>query len=272
MNIQDYFIAKTKPIQYPRNHFKTITVEGDWIHLQSFTLEDAYLPDASDKERHAAIVKEWSDYGDKVLTDNTMLYTALAAIEEALQGERLYYASPIMQELYIVPENQIHHKIHGDDFTDKLTRLYLLFLCYKEIIWEQRCLTAGQIAYIRTPGSKDDALPRSTICWEYVNFILTMFHNGQITTEMRMDQATLYEVQKAPTLYHALLYQLLLHIAAGKEGLDGYHIAECQSCHQPFKKKHGNAKFCELCGRNSERVRAYKRSKKEAAHAQENNP
>lgn len=268
MNIQDYFIAKTKPIQYPRNHFKSVTVDGEDIILQPFMLEDSYLHDASDKERHEAIVREWCDYGNKTLTDNTMLCTALTAIEKTLQGESLYYTTPIMQELYTV----VKGKLHVDDHINKLTQLYLLYLCYKEIVWEQHCLTADQIAYMRKTLFKEEALPRSVLCWEFIAYILTMFHSGTVTTELRLDPPTLYEVQVAPSLYHALLYQLILHIASGKEGLDGYHIAECQSCHQPFKKKHGNTKFCELCGRNSERVRDYKRREKEKQHAQENNP
>lgn len=268
MNIADYFIGRTKPIEYIRNHYKTVSMEGDWIVLEPFQTKDAYAEDASDEERHQAIIREFRDYGIRTLSDNHMLCTALAAVESALEDGKACYTRPIMQELYPAMTT----RIHKDDFTAHITALRLLFLCYREIVWDEPCLTSDQLAAIRRICSPEEEAGRSAICWEYVSYVLTFFHDNAIESRLKMNPPTLYEVQRARSLYHALLHQLLLHIAAGKDGLDGYHLAECQSCHQPFKKKHGNTKFCILCGRNSERVRDYKRRAKEKQHAQETHP
>lgn len=268
MNIADYFISKTKPIEYQRNHYKTVSVEGDWILLQHFRAEDAYSEGASEEERHQAIIHEFHNYGIQTLSDNHTLCTVLTAIENALNSGRLYYKDPVMQELYPA----LKTKVHKDDFTNNITILYLLYLCYREIVWEESCLTDEQIAFIRKLCNLEEQTEHTSVCWEFIPFVLTMYHSDTIVTDIRLSYPTLYEVQRASSLYSALIHQLILHLAAGKGGLDGYRLAECQSCHQPFKKRHGNTKFCSLCGRNSERVHDYKRRRKEAANAQETHP
>ena len=268
MNTADYFVANTKPISYHRNHYKSVTVEGDWILLQPFELKDACPPDATDEERKEALRRELLEYGAQTLNDNRLLSTALTAIEDALNMQSLPISAPIMIELY----PPLTQRLHKDDFGYNLTTLYLLFLCYRELIWEEDCLTSEQLSYISELNHFFDSPSRSDLCWEFISFVSCMFHDHSITVQMRIAPPDICEVQNADSLYYALLHQLLLHIAAGKEGLDGYHLAECQSCHQPFKKRHGNTKFCSLCGRNSERVRDYKRREKEAQHAKESNP
>lgn len=268
MDTADYFVANTKPISYPRQHFKSVTVEGDWILLQHFDLEDEFPPGTTSEERKEAFRRELREYGTQTLNDNRLLASALTAIEDTINIQSFPISSPIMMELY----PPLTKKLHKDDFAYNLTILYLLFLCYRELIWEEHCLTSEQLTYISELNHFSDSLTRSDLCWNFISFVSCMFHDNSITVQMHIAPPDIREVQNADSLYYALLHQLLLHIAAGKEGLDGYHLAECQSCHQPFKKRHGNTKFCPLCGRNSERVRDYKRREKETRNAQESNP
>lgn len=270
MEIADYFIAKTKRISFQRYHIKSVTLDGDHLFLDYYTLTNVYPPEATSEERKRAILQEFRDYGSRHVEDNKLLISALTAIENTYTSGQFNFSLPILRELF--PKGA--HKILIDDYKYRIEVLYLLYRSYRVLIWGEANLPAECISRIKLLcGTPWDCTPHDH-AMSFLNFTLTMEHDHTIESSFSIDPNTgeLTEVLRADTLYDALIHQLLLHIAAGTKGLDGYYLAECNSCHKPFKKRHGNTKFCPLCGRNSERVRDYKRREKEAQHAQESNP
>ena len=270
MEIADYFIAKTKRISFQRYHIKSVTSDGDHLLLDYYTLTNICPHDATREERKKTIMQEFRDYGTRHVEDNRLLVSALSAIENSFTSGQFNFSLPILRELF--PKGT--HKLLIDNYKYRLEVLYLLYRSYRVLIWGDTHLPSECISHIkRLCGTPWDSTPHDH-AMSLLNYTLTMEHDHTIESSFSIDPDTgeLIEELRADTLYDALIHQLLLHIAAGTKGLDGYYLAECNSCHKPFKKRHGNTKFCPLCGRNSERVRDYKLRGKEKQHAQESNP
>lgn len=271
IQIIDYFCSNTKEILYCRNHFSQIQEKDGNLVLTPYQIGDNIPDDASPLERRLEFIHEVSQYYECSVRDNKLLVRALDEIEKCLESGQWDFTRGFLVE--ILP-------FHGQTLSKEyiissLTVLYMLFQCYKVIVWDEKKLPAPYDKMIDDEIKYSDA-PHHTLverCRDYVCYATSLFVDSNITTQIHTDGYTFQEVLQSATLYDALFYQMLLHIAAGKEGLNGYSIAECKSCHQTFKKKHGNQKFCQVCSQNSERVRAYKaRKKEESAHAPQIHP
>lgn len=267
MNIADYFVTKTKPIVYTRNHFASVKIVNDEIELVPFILLDQ-VQGLTREEKRARFIAEMQEYGSKTIIDNKKLVCALSAIEKFL---------PLMNSADTLPTEIIEllsfasGEIDKRWFFDELEQMYLLYRCYRVLIWGEEQMPERYLTAIKKEVILHDAERNSVIdwCWEFVQYVCQMVQDESVRIEYKIHPPIIEESLYTKTLYHALMHQLIMHIAAGKEGLDGYQLAECQSCHKVYKKRHGNQKFCPYCSRNCERVRAYKHRKKEAAHANE---
>ena len=102
---------------------------------------------------------------------------------------------------------------------------------------------------------------------------------AKMTVSLKVDQKTkmgiitdIKEVLHTDSLYNALIYQLLMHIAGGDEKITGSY-GVCASCGNTFFREFKHKKYCKDCDKPSERVKACRAKKrKEAANAQETHP
>lgn len=270
MRVADYFCSTTKEIRYLRHHFMQVKECDGKISLTRWHLSEGIPPDATPEER----MNEIKMIEPQSLHDNALLIRAIEKIGKALDTEQWNFTGGFMWQLLpLYGEEEVLDKqiIIGD-----LTALYMLFQCYRVLIWEDQSIPEAYQKIIRqdfpqaNEQSFNDQPSLEDICRYYVENMTSMRNIGimsqiQLTSQIQTDDGeTFREVIVAETLFEALFYQMLLHFVAGKEGLNGYRLEECQSCHEIYKKRHGNQRFCPQCSRNSERVRAYKARKKEA--------
>lgn len=268
MKIADYFCSRTKPIRYVRNHYKTAARQGNKVVVEHFALADWII--GNDQVRQSKLapgiyaMRQEVAHTQRRLDDNAELIENLQLIDDAIRRDKLRLAAECLQDLF--PPRV--REIDLGEQEDRLRLLYWLFICYRVIVWEEASYPTGVIEQMKSQfqHSLHPAWTDTEICWHFVSFVSMIIQDRTMHASLVVADHAVTEVLRAESLYDALIYQLLLHFAAGRAGLDGASIAECQGCHQPFKKLHGNQKFCPLCGRNSERARDYKARRKEAHH------
>lgn len=272
ISIADYFCSNTKEIIYTRNHFKHVEEVDGGIFFTFFDTPFGDLPkNMSYEDKCLEVRRIESEYLFCHLRDNTLLIRALKEVERCLNSGQWDFTHGFLLEILPYYPSEVMDKEYC---ISSLTTLFLLFLCYKVIVWSEKNISDVYLNMIKDVNfwiPEEATLDKR--CRDYVVYATALFADSNITTQIWTDGYTFQEVLHSKTLFDALFYQMLLHIAAGQAGLDGYQLAECQSCHQTFKKKHGNQKFCPQCSKNSERVRAYKaRKKEESVHAKKIHP
>ena len=271
MDIEEYFRSRTREISYHRNHFERVWVENGCIHMEHYRYQDHMPADSAPEEMRIAFIEEMKIYGIQTLCDNRQLVMALETIDAADNSGVWDATSGFLQEL--LPSS-------GKSFTletwvDNLRSLMMLFHCYRVIVWEEQQLPATYQAFLADVIELTDAIhaPLEEQCWEFISYMIMVFNDETISSGMHVNGHALEERLSARSLYSALVYQLLMHIAAGKDGLNGASIAVCESCRQAFLKEHGNQRFCKICRTPSNRVRSCRQRKKEAdTHAPQINP
>lgn len=271
VNIEEYFRSRTREISYQRNHFERVWVAGNDICMEHYLYQNHMPEDAAPEDERLAFIKRMQGYGRNTLCDNRQLVMALEAIADAETSGVWDATSGFLQELLPYWRLSIPMRTWVDD----LRSLMMLFHCYRVIVWEERQLPAAYRAYLAEIIKLTDAIsaPLEEQCWEFISYMIMVFHDETITCGMHLNGHVLEERLSARSLYSALVYQLLLHIAAGKDGLNGASIAVCESCRQAFMKEHGNQRFCKICRTPSNRVRSCRQRKKEAtAHAPQDHP
>lgn len=270
MDVSEYFCHNTKTILYSPSWVKECAINRYHVSftLLAVTEFESITPETVTKEQQNRILTELMQVEPRTLCDNTELIAALRLIESVYGG--------ISGKWYIIKDLISHRLQRSKDRSfllashrSELERLYKLFVCYQVLVWEETNVhqkAMQDIIEMAKREKKAIEISPYDACCSYLSSHANKYTAPEHRFEVKNGQ--LLEFIKARSLYDALVYQILLHIAAGKAGLDGCSLAECVTCGKAYKKKHGNQKFCPICSRNSERVRAYKQRKKEAqSHA-----
>ncbi len=269
LRINDYFISKTKHILYDRNHYKAIRDDNTFITVEFF---DYHSLAQQHHDKKALFQQYMHEYGIKSIEDNTLLISTLTEISKVIDINKdiSYSYNQLSIPAYkfvdgIFPDlfPPFQTTIHVNDFKDNLLSLFSLFVCYRVIVWKENNVPQACVHYIKSTTFSHN-LSLLEACWKYVDYISTMLLDDRVYVEFSIHNGILHEQTYTYSLMNALLYQLLLHIAAGENGIEGHSLAECAKCHDSFIKKHGNQRFCKKCSRNSERVKDYKARRKAA--------
>lgn len=283
VNVSDFFHAKTVPILYHRIPDGKLEVVNGCICLSD-------PPDYPEPEGSLSLREQISAYHEFYysnyigsLVDNSMLSHTLAIIENLyeedsfsqLPRDLLYLGYYRVQEHY--PHNQIAY------VKRMIRELYGTYLCFKHIVWHDTAAYNKLLHHVITPYNAKKEEPYQIgihanscdTCWAFLQHTAKEFNSdsASIFTAVKIVNNAIVEYRVAYTLAEALLYQLLLHISAGEEGLNGCKLSECELCHEPLIKLHGNQRFCKKCASNHMRVAAHRSKKKGAsANAPKNNP
>lgn len=272
MNVEDYFCSTTKEILYQANYFKQVEERNGKLFIQQRRIGEDVTPDSTPLERLNAASEMLALHS---LRDNKLLVRTIKKIGKALDTDQWDFSEGFMWQ--ILPSYHGTEEMDKQIFVDDLTALYMLFQCYRVLIWEEQSIPEAYLKIIRQDfprsngQSSNDQPSLEDICRHYAES-MTANRITDIASQIWLDDGEIFrEVLVAGNVFEALFYQMLLHFVAGKEGLNGYRLEECQSCHGIYKKKHGNQRFCPQCSCNKERVRAYRerRNKKKEAVAHE---
>ena len=256
--------VQTKPIQYVSNIPFRFTTEGDRIV-------------ACPNEEYSLVSKSGTtihfNSTSRILPDNAQLIQHISYIEKAIQENSLADCCLVLSELLLPPLDE-----HGNpqwltiaDQTDRLMCLYCLYQCVIHLVWHLPISSTEAIQFMREcvqpAGNSIEAL-----CWSFTSYVNLMLQEDSIHVLTILNPPTINEVLHTKYLYNALIYQLLMHIAAGDKGVSGSY-GVCTACGNTFFRAFKHKKYCEDCDKPSERVKACRAKKrKEAQHAQESNP
>ena len=243
--IKNHFVTNIRPVAY------TISEQRTGRHK--------FLPDWS-------LVEEIKTETD-ILSDNALLIHTLEIAEQIVRQD-------IVDDLHTWSGMKYSGSdMHIADYYMDYFELYLLYLCYCRLVWEEdissekRCLKYLRDNFNAQSDNLDDQ------CWAYI-----WRGSDSITTQISFggddDTKTIHEYIHCPNKFNALQTQLFLHIAKGKTALEGRSVDTCSRCGEKFIKEHGNKKYCALCASVAGRSKAYRTRKKEAKQnaAKENNP
>ena len=288
MNISDFFISQTRPIAYSKMPEGTWTIKDDRIELIT---PPPFFDPRDDSLTHKQLSELYSKHYENnylgELKDNTYLVNYLSCIESFYLSHEDEFPNVLYELGHYRPANG--SLSNRTTWVHTLTEdIYAAFLCYKFLIWEDDAAYSTLLSKILIPWNNqleqdrfayEDQYPihedPNKTCWDYLKRCSHWFgeQKNSINCGIRVKNGKLEEYIIASTLGEALLYQLFMHISMGKEGTcKKYKLANCELCHSPFVKKHGNARFCEKCSKNDVRVASHRSKRKEARNAQESNP
>lgn len=202
----------------------------------------------------------------RTLSNNEVLVHYIEKIGSAIRKNTLLTSCLELTEL--IPTG--YKEISIDTQIDDLLNLYSLYHCFLCLVWHIPItdpVISDHIKKTVFPVIND----QEHLCWSFVSFVTIMLMDEKIKTILVTNPPIIREVLHIDSLYSALLYQLLMHIAAGEEGTKG-SFAICESCGETFFRERKHKKYCTYCDRPSERTRACRAKKKEVPHAQEIHP
>lgn len=261
---RDILQVQTKPIQYVSNIEFRYTIEGDRII-------------ALRNEAYSLVVNNGGairfNSPSRTLSDNTQLVQHISFIENAIHDNSLEDCCITLSELLPRPNAEHTHPQWTTiaDQTYRLMCLYCLYQCVIHLVWHLPISSTEAIQFMREcvqpVGNSTEAL-----CWSFTSYVNLFLQEESIHVLTILNPPTITEVLHTEHLYNALIYQLLMHIAAGNKGVSGSY-GVCTACGNTFFRAFKHKKYCEDCDKPSERVKACRAKKrKEAQHAQENNP
>ena len=175
--------------------------------------------------------------------------------------------------------------------------LWSLYCCYRAIVWdldlsdedkfilavvvlaeaqpymEERCFDEGQkesfVASWKNVLHRKDV---TALCWTALDVIFdTILDDIDIYPMCREnigidpDKHTIVIFPLLDNAYHAMCYQLLLHIKGGQELTRGRAKVICQDCGKEFIRESAKFRYCEDCRKLTRRVARARAKKKEAA-------
>lgn len=275
MDISEYFRSNTRELLYTPNSIDSISIKQNIISIHHHTLDDTLEKGVSTIEEKKAFFDELFSLGPRKLVDNKVLIQTLKTIEHMTESEEWSFNSPEL--IRLLPSNPQCVTISVGDFCDELIALYLLFIAYRVLIWEEEnipkhWITALKRTQLLLAGPFNTLADR---CREHIHMMNLMVQDSQVHTTFYFDDdLKLRDRIEVDSLYNALVHQLMLHIAAGSEGLENGRLATCERCLKAFVKIHGNQRFCKDCNHPNIRANECKarKRKKEAANAQEKHP
>jgi len=207
-------------------------------------------------------------------SDNSILIQVLEAIEEAPDLPEMLLEKLVKN--YHIGNIELAHGytyIPVSTLREELYNLYLLYICYRILVWGEKL---EDIDYIwrnrfhlkiesRTYETDRD------LCRAFLTFLIECDVSCNMVFIMN-ESGNLQRMYECNTVDDALVYQLFLHIEAGEDGLNGYSLARCKRCGSTYPQATRKFSLCAICRKPSERTRACREKKKEAQHAQENHP
>lgn len=159
---------------------------------------------------------------------------------------------------------------------EELNNLYLLFICYRILIWNEKLSSIGPLWKERLRRKAEQASVISSNEHELCTGFLTLLIQNDVscnTVFTMTESGELQRIYECNTVDDALIYQLFLHIEAGEKGRNGYTLAHCKRCGAMYPQETRKYSLCDICRTPSERTRACREKKrKEALNAQENHP
>ena len=183
-------------------------------------------------------------------------YGLIIPSDDQYRGSRL-----CNEEIYKSTE-PIHYSFSIIAALGCLTDLYFYFLCWKENLGVLSDLEVDLLKKMYTllcPDGYKETLHE--FCMETIKCIsachYTKMHATYATDGMPMMTV---EISHVLDLAFAAMHQIVL---MGERALDGKKIKQCKKCGEHFIQYHGAQKYCEKCGTNAERVKDYRRRKKE---------
>jgi len=254
---KDMLQIQTKAIQYVSNIALDFELEGSTIHVQP-------------KKNHGIVRRDGNTISFEstayTISDNTILAHYIEKIGAAINKNTLRQSCLELTELLPNRFREIDIETQIDD----LLSLYALYHCYLRLIWDIPINNQAVLDHLKKYSQPliDD---QEHLCWGFVCFVRLMLVDESITVNLIVNPPDISELLHTHSLYIALLYQLLMHIAAGKNATHG-GFATCESCGNTFFRERRHKKYCDLCDRPCERTKACRAKKKEAQHAQESNP
>lgn len=258
INPRDILQIQTKPIQYNTNMAYSFYQEGTIIKTRR-------------NENYQFVTKQngaiMLTSTVRTITDNSVLAYYINCIETAIENEELDNACLTLSEL--LPS--ISKEISIDDQSYRLMCLYCLYQCVIHLVWH---LSISSQAAIRYMEKIVQPVGKSTedLCWSFTCYANMFMQDQAINILTIVNPPDIKEVLHTDSLYNALIYQLLMHIAGGDEKITGSY-GVCASCGNTFFREFKHKKYCKDCDKPSERVKACRAKKrKEAANAQETHP
>lgn len=255
---RDILRVQTKPIQYASNIAFRYTIEGDRI-IASRNEEYTFVVNKGDTIHFNST--------SRTLHDNTQLTQCIGFIEKAIQDNSLEDCCIALSELLPRPPDETTIA----DQSYRLMCIYCLYQCVIHLVWHLPISSTEAIQFMREcvrPVSKSI----EALCWSFTSYVNMMLQDEAIRVLTILNPPSIDEVLHTDYLYNALVYQLLMHIAAGDKSVSGSY-GVCASCGNTFFREFKHKKYCEDCDKPNERVKACRAKKrKEAQHAQESNP
>ena len=269
MLISDLFCSRTKPIMFQKDPDCEICKNGGYSYL---TTPPTFI-EPTDGKWTKEMLDAYHAFYDKhhigLLSGNATLTHYLLFIDEYFNGTYGKYIPIELYDLTCIGSEGVNAR-----YINRMVReIYGTYLCFRFLVWDDPKAYSLLIQRIITPFNQKKDPPYQVLisetpqetCWAYLQRSARNFLNDSssaITSSICISQGKVTEYVVARDLASALLYQLFLHLAAGKDGIKGFRLAECELCHDTIIKHHGNQRFCEKCAKNDVRVASHRSRKK----------
>lgn len=280
LSAAEFFVSnpcRNNPIHVFYFPYTRATIKYVPVDELPFVLCDYEINDNNTVTYIEAVSSESNETFDLQLSDNNYLVNFLTEIE----------ANPQLSTNCLLSLMEKYHLgIHDNRYTCEciseqqlrgiVIEIYLLFVCYKTLIWEIPFDIIDDIWKQRLYETVElftstESMTPQELCTKFLEHITQA--ELYCKQEVYFNEEKIQRYSTCDTVYDALTYQIMLHIEYGKKGLNGYVMAECKRCGNLYSQKNKRFELCNICRQPNERLKACRAKKrKEAANAQESNP
>lgn len=279
MRARNYFVSNPCRNTSIRIYYAPCATISQQKHTTSFGFEIDCFAVYTDLSPYSYIDEQDKhlDVPCMIINDNRILIHVLETIEDAPD-----LPDSILKEL--VAKYHIGNIELTDGYTyipistlrQWLYNLYMLYICFRVLVWEVTLTDiTSHIWKKRLLDFLDEQLPTIATFREICTTWLAEFVNCGIQCDVTFEinaNGSLARQYECKTIDDALIYLLLLHIEAGKDGLNGFTLAKCKRCGKIYPQETRKYSLCEQCREPRERTKACRARKKVAQNAQESNP
>lgn len=181
--------------------------------------------------------KQYRNNAFEMVNKGTAIINILNCCERGMVDDE------VIKLMKILPLRGDPVMVDAEEYKIEMRFIYDLYLCYLKIVW----------------GIETDNILNMD-CYELISAFLDA-DMGDANLSVRYylsENNTIETIYCSGCVFDALVYQIVDRIKAGKNGLNGAMICNCEQCGNEFIRYNRKKHLCDYCGSGAQRTRKYR--------------